>query len=215
MSTGDNHRCFLFRLDLARFSSQKRLKGKELITLGRKNKLETTDDDRSYQKKRAEQLKKQAYKLPKLSPTPPSFLSDVAKTVYKNVYDLVSNSDLIVKQDAHLIVSFSMVSGMMRESYEHLKEEGSQQKVYTVVQTADGDVIDDHRFTGWKPNPAYKNVLSAISSLEKIAKELGLTPQSRATLLNLAVTDSDDNSDVDPMQSLKDVLNGKPGGGTS
>lgn len=180
--------------------------------MGRKNKLVTDDSDRSYQKKRSDELKKQADKLPKLSPNPPAYLSDVAKTVYTNVYKLVKDSDLIVKQDAHLIVNFAMVSGMMREAYEHLKTEGSQQKVYTVVQTADGDVIDDHRFVGWKPNPAYKNVLSAISSLEKIAKELGLTPQSRATLLNLAVTDNSDDDGVDPMQSLKDVLNGKPGG---
>ena len=68
-----------------------------------------------------------------------------------------------------------------------------------------GEVIDAHNFAGFKKNPAVTTLSDSTAKIKQLSAELGLTPQSRATLLNV----TDDQDKGDPMAEIAKLIGGK------
>ena len=142
----------------------------------RKAKLTTSTDDEAYQRKRTEALKQANAKLDKMSETPPTYFKGTSRTLYKALVIELNKTGYISLQDKATFESFCLQYQVMREAYESIKTVG-------VVYEREGKI--------WK-NPATQVFDSASAKLKTLGSELGLSPSSRSTLLELAQTDSGD-----------------------
>ena len=72
-----------------------------------------------------------------------------------------------------------------RNAYKHIRENGEVQAIYKSVQNYEGEVVGKD-FIGYKRNPMTSIYSDAIKNLAKIGSELGLSPKSRAELMEIS-----------------------------
>ncbi|MHA6973925.1 phage terminase small subunit P27 family [Levilactobacillus brevis] len=135
----------------------------------------------------------------KLSTTPPKYLKATGRSMWSRLMPLIGDS--LLENDRALVESYCFNYQLLREAYNDIQENGIQYALYKIIMTPRGDVLDDHHFEGYKPNPAVKTLDAATSKLDSLGKQLGLSPASRAELAKLP-----NNSDEDV--SITDLLNG-------
>lgn len=173
---------------------------------GRKAKVTTDKKDRKYQRDRTKQLQQHDATMAKLPLAPPPELVDVARDAYIKISKELNNQGLIKSVDSAIVVALCKQIQINRSAYEHLfvgiggnDPEGIQTPIYKAVQGPDGK-IQEHLFLGYKKNPAVQTLDSSTAKIKSLCETLGMTPSSRASLLDLTKPDSDDS------QSIADVL---------
>lgn len=172
--------------------------------MARKNKI--TDDPKAekYQRDRTQKLKDSTSSWTQLQKTPPAYLSDAAKRAYRSILPALVKSDVVKQPDLAVVVALCVQVDLFRQAYDEIKEHGIQTAMYDIIVSPKGEIIDKHHFSGYKKNPAVTTLSDCTSKIKQLSAELGLTPQSRATLLNL----SDGDDDSDPMADIAKIING-------
>lgn len=108
--------------------------------------------------------------------------------------------------DKNLVEMYASQYEIYRNAYEDIKENGQVTKVYkTVVNPVTGDVIAND-MTGYKRNPSTQIYSDAIKQLKSLGSELGLSPASRAELMQLSLDDGKDKPSA--TEQLQALLNG-------
>ncbi len=98
--------------------------------------------------------------------------------------------------------SFCTNYQLMRQAYDDIQKNGITKPIYkTTISPVTGDVVAKD-FTGFKRNPSTQILDSATAKLRSLGNELGLTPQSRAELMNIRLDDDNDGA----MESLKEFF---------
>lgn len=173
---------------------------------GRKAKVTTDKKDRKYQRERTKNLQQHDATMAKLPLAPPPELVDVARDAYIKIAKDLNSQGLIKAIDSAVVIALCKQIQINRSAYEHLfvgignnGPEGIQTPVYKAVQGPDG-TIKEHLFLGYKKNPAVQTLDSSTAKIKSLCETLGMTPSSRASLLDLTKPDSDDS------QSIADVL---------
>ena len=110
----------------------------------------------------------------------------------KMVRTLLNASNKMAPLDKNLVEMYASQYEIYRNAYEDIKENGQVTKVYkTVVNPVTGDVIAND-MTGYKRNPSTQIYSDAIKQLKSLGSEHGLSPASRAELMQLSLDDGKD-----------------------
>lgn len=173
---------------------------------GRKAKITTDKSDRKYQRERTKKLQKHDSSMALLPTSPPKALVGVAKEAYTKIATELNNSGVIKAIDINVVIALCKQIAINHSAYTHIfvgvgnsGPEGIQTPIYKAVQGPDGEV-KEHLFMGYRKNPAVQTLDSSTAKIKSLCETLGMTPTSRASLLDLA--GSDDDSEV----SIADVL---------
>lgn len=170
---------------------------------GRKAKLTTDKNDRKYQRDRTKTLQKHDKSLQNLQSTPPSDLVGVARDAYEKIVQQLNSDGYIKQLDIQIVVNLCRQIQVAHQAYieifvgqDNKGPEGIQNAIYKAVQGPDGQV-KEHLFMGYKKNPAVTVLDSATAKIKSLSEALGMTPASRATLLDMTKGDADDDVGVD------------------
>ncbi|MFT9040169.1 phage terminase small subunit P27 family [Schleiferilactobacillus harbinensis] len=145
--------------------------------IGRKPKITTSDDDRADQRRRTEQLIDKTKDLNMLQTRAPKHLSGVARSTWESLVPQLNRQHMIKQIDKNIMTALCEQVQVERLAYEAIEEKGV--------------VLDSGR-----KNPACQVLDSATAKVKSLAESLGLSPQARASLMNVE-TDSSDESTED------------------
>lgn len=109
---------------------------------------------------------------------------------------------MIKNVDLTTIIMLVTQIEVFQTAYKNVEKNGIQRPIYKTVQNAMGEAIG-HDYVGDKKNPAVTTMDAAIRQIRGLCGDLGLTPASRAKLIELAA-----NDDQDDDMSLKQMLTG-------
>lgn len=140
-----------------------------------------------------------------LSYRPPDYLGRQAKVIWRKVVVFLEENSAVNRIDSNLVEMYCTQYEIYRNAYQHIKDNGEVQAIYKSVQNYEGEVIGKD-FVGFKRNPMTQIYDSAVKNLSKIGSELGLSPASRAELLQLNVSDNKDKPNA--AEALKAMLGG-------
>ena len=139
----------------------------------RKAKITTDDTDRSYQRERTEALKQANAELNQLPKTAPKHLTGVASRLWTTLVPALNKLGYITVADKSTLEAFCINYSVMREAYENIKDVGA---------------IYENSGRYYK-NPATAVLNDATGKVKSLGGELGLSPSSRATLIDMASAD--------------------------
>lgn len=151
--------------------------------VGRKPKITTSDDDRADQRRRTEELVDKTRDLNKLQERAPKHLSGVARSTWESLVPQLNRQHMIKQIDKNIMTALCEQVSVERLAYEAIQDNGV--------------VLDSGR-----KNPACQVLDSATAKVKSLAESLGLSPQARASLLNVEISD-DDESTEDIASKLK------------
>lgn len=137
----------------------------------RQTKIDS-NSERPEQRKRAEELSKQDNT--KLQETAPRHLDKISSRLWTQMVPEFNKSGLITQSDKPVVEGFVMAYSMMRQAWESVKDNGTTY------------VSDSGRMY---KNPSVDILSDQQTKLRMLGAELGLTPQSRANMIDLAMTD--------------------------
>ena len=150
---------------------------------GRKIKITTSDDDRADQRRRTEELIDKTKNLNQLQERAPKHLSGVARSTWENLVPQLNSQHMIKQIDKNIMTALCEQVSVERMAYEAIQDNGV--------------VLDSGR-----KNPACQVLDSATAKVKSLAESLGLSPQARASLMNVQ-SDGDDESNDDLVNDLK------------
>ncbi|WP_394456196.1 phage terminase small subunit P27 family [Leuconostoc suionicum] len=121
----------------------------------------------------------------RLSYRAPDYLGDLSSRLWRKVTVFLEENSAVNRIDTNLVEMYCTQYEIYRNSYEHIKMNGEVQAIYKPVQDYEGNIIDK-TFQGFRRNPMTNIYSDSIKNLTKIGSELGLSPKSRADLMELA-----------------------------
>lgn len=122
---------------------------------------------------------------PKVSEEPPKWLGTYGKNLWRRLSKYLNKNSKILKADQYLLQQYCSSYQIYRLSYQEIQEHGIQQAIYkTSLSPADGSVVSKD-FAGYRKNPACSVMSDALSKMNAIGKELGLSPRARSLMLDL------------------------------
>ncbi|WP_288528269.1 phage terminase small subunit P27 family [uncultured Secundilactobacillus sp.] len=144
-------------------------------------------------------LEKRNHQIPD---EPPSYMTGTAKYLWRKLVPVLKTESNIQFQDKTLIEALCINYQLMRNAYADIMENGSVKAAYrTVTNPTNGKIVATD-FVGYKRNPSTQIFDAATTKIKSIAKDLGMTPQSRAELLDL----SKDDDSGDSVAKLKELF---------
>ncbi|OIM49117.1 HNH endonuclease [Oenococcus oeni] len=141
-----------------------------------------------------------------ISTTPPKYLGETAKEMYRTLAKYLKNDGKLDKIDENLVVLYAATYEIYFEAYDHIQKHKEVQAIYHSVQDSTGKIIAKD-FSGYRKNPSVTIYSDAVAKLANLGSQLGLSPKSRAELEKI-VQPKDDGDD----ESVDDLLN--KGGGS-
>lgn len=132
---------------------------------------------------------------------PPSYLKGTAAAMWRRLVPMIKADPVVNDMDRTVVEAFCTNYQLMRQAYDDIQENGITKPIYkTTISPVTGDVVAKD-FTGFKRNPATQILDSATAKLRSLGSELGLTPQSRADLMNIRADDDSDGA-LEAMQKF-------------
>ncbi|KRL99755.1 phage terminase small subunit P27 family [Liquorilactobacillus satsumensis] len=158
--------------------------------MGRKNKLTTDKSDRKDQRDRTEKLIDSTKNMQSLQVSPPRILKGKSRYIYKQLQPILAETKYIKQADLQTVILLCINIEMYQKAYEHLQEHEQVQAVYrTVVSPTTGEMKTD--FSGYKKNPSVGIINDCTAKIRSLSTDLGLNPESRASLLKIDDGDKD------------------------
>lgn len=118
----------------------------------------------------------------KIQPTPPRYLKGVAYQAWTELTPILNKSGLVKQSDKQIVSSLCEQIAVRRLAYDQIMENGI--------------VLDNGR-----KNPACQVLNDSTAKVKSLAESLGLSPQARASLMNVTPDDS-----AGAEQSVSDAL---------
>lgn len=144
-------------------------------------------------------MPKQSKELPK---RPPAYLKGTAAAMWRRLVPLIKDDPVVNDMDRTVVEAFCTNYQLMRQAYDDIQKNGITKPVYkTTISPVTGEIVAKD-FTGFKRNPSTQILDSATAKLKSLGNELGLTPQSRADLMNIRSDDDNDGA----IESLKEFF---------
>ena len=142
-------------------------------------KLDDSKDSRAYQRDRTKRVKELNNSFDQLNTQAPDFVTDSAtRALYTYLAEQLNKSGYINNTDSSILLTLVINIQALTSAYKSLNEIGS---VYT-----SGDII--------KPNPAVAIITNTTAKIISASQQLGFSPSSRASLIQLAQVDSEDSA---------------------
>lgn len=146
----------------------------------RKAKITNDEDERKDQRDRTDKLKQTLQNKAKLPVEAPKHLTGYAKDLWEVIVPELNETGYVIAVDSSEVETLAMNYQMLRQAYESVKSVG--------ITYEAGDKIFK--------NPAVSIIDSATKVIKSIGSDLGLSPQSRATLIDMASSEDDSENDL-------------------
>lgn len=143
---------------------------------GRKIKITQDPHDRADQRRRTEELADKTKNWNQLQTTPPRHLKGIAYSVWADLVPQLNSSGIAKNVDKYVLCALCEQVCLERQSYQAIEDNGV--------------VLDSGR-----KNPACQVLDSATAKVKSLAESLGLSPQARASLMNVETNDDDGSTD--------------------
>lgn len=142
-------------------------------------KLDDSKDSRAYQRDRTKRVKELNNSFDQLNTQAPEFVTDQStRQLYTYLAEQLNKSGYINNTDSSILLTLVINIQALTSAYKSLNEIGS---VYT-----SGDLI--------KPNPAVGIITNTTAKIISASQQLGFSPSSRASLIQLAQVDFEDSA---------------------
>lgn len=128
-----------------------------------------------------------------LSPSPPGYLSKVASACWRKIVPFLESTKKVKRIDSGLVEMYCINYEIFRTAYQDVLENGIQTAMYRSLQNSSGDIVGKD-FVGYRKNPAVGTMKDAVTQLNSISLQLGLTPKGRQELELLATESESDSS---------------------
>jgi P27 family predicted phage terminase small subunit len=137
-----------------------------------------------------------------LSRRPPDQLGRIAAAMWRKLVPVLEQSGRVERVDAALVEMYCSQYEIYRKAYAHIQGKGQVSEIYRTVVSPTGEVVGKD-FVGFKRNPSTLIYSDSLAKLTKVGAELGLSPRSRADLMQIAIEDDGDkDSMADQMQKF-------------
>ena len=167
--------------------------------MSKRPELTLSKADDKYKRDRTKNLIEHQKDMDSLQTTPPKFLKGKARYAYSRVVEQLDKQGVVKQSDLDIVVSLAIQLEILQRAYDKLEQLDVQYPIYKAVQDVDGAILE-HTYQGDKKNVAVGTISDATKNIKSLCNDLGLTPASRATLLQNIDNDSD-------TESLSDMIN--------
>lgn len=116
---------------------------------------------------------------------PPDYLGRLAKSCWRKVVPFLESTKRIQRIDTALVEQYCSEYEIYRQAYSDIQENGIQTKMFVSLQDSAGQIIGKD-FAGYRKNPAVGTMNDALKQLKSIGSQLGLSPQARQELMQIA-----------------------------
>ncbi|MFT8557896.1 phage terminase small subunit P27 family [Liquorilactobacillus hordei] len=165
---------------------------------GRKVKLTTDESDRKDQRDRTQKLIDSTKDMDALQSSPPRLLKGKARYIYTRLQPLLAQTKYVKQADLQTVILLCIQIEEYQKAYEHLQEHDQVQATYkTVVSPTTGKMKTD--FTGYKKDPSIGIIDTCTAKIRALSTDLGLNPESRASLLKI----NDGDKDAPSMEEMR------------
>ena len=120
-----------------------------------------------------------------LPPTPPHYLGTLASAFWRKIVPFLESTGRVERIDVGLVEQYCSNYEMYRNAYQDIQENGIQAKIFTSLQDSSGKIVGKD-FVGFRKNPAVATMKDALSQLNSVGVQLGLSPKSRQELMQIA-----------------------------
>lgn len=121
----------------------------------------------------------------RLPPTPPHYLGTLASACWRKIVPFLESTGRVERIDVGLVEQYCANYEMYRNAYQDIQENGIQAKIFTSLQDSSGKIVGKD-FVGFRKNPAVATMKDALSQLNSVGVQLGLSPKSRQELMQIA-----------------------------
>lgn len=143
--------------------------------VGRKMKITNDEADRADQRARTEKMMTETQDWQTLQQTPPRYLKGVAYAAWSELTPILNKSGLVKQSDKQIVSSLCEQIAVRRLAYEQVIENG--------IVLSNG-----------RKNPACGVLNDSTAKVKSLAESLGLSPQARASLMNIQADNADDDT---------------------
>lgn len=144
-------------------------------------------------------------KQPKLPKKAPEYLGSIGKAMWRYLAPYFNETKKTIRADQYLVAQYCSAYEVYRKSYEIVLKDGIQRPKYkTLLSPVTGKVVAKD-FAGYAKNPAVQTMSNALSQLNSLGKELGLSPVSRNKLAKLDFSEEKE-SKKSAVESLKEFF---------
>lgn len=135
-----------------------------------------------------------------LSAIPPTYLGKLAKECWRKVVPYLESTKRVGRIDSSLVEQYCTEYEMYRMAYDNVTQHGIQRAIYRTLQDSTGAKIGTD-FVGYRKNPAVTTMNDALKQLKSIGSQLGLSPQARQELMQIASQKKEKST----VEQLKDI----------
>lgn len=128
-----------------------------------------------------------------LSPSPPDYLSRYASACWRKIVPFLESTERVKRIDSGLVEMYCINYEIFRTAYKDVLANGIQVAMYKSLQNNEGKIVGKD-FVGYRKNPAVGTMKDAVTQLNSIGMQLGLTPKGRQELEMIATKSEKDTS---------------------
>lgn len=143
-----------------------------------KNRKVNSSSKRTEQKENAEKAHELSGSIGKLQTTPPRHLSRISSRLWTQLVPMLNKTGLVNATDKQTVESYCIAYEMMRNAWDDIKKNGA---TYT---TESGRTYK---------NPNVDILDNSLQKMKALSMSLGLSPQARANLVDIADDDGSED----------------------
>lgn len=139
---------------------------------------------------------------PKLPKKAPEYLGSIGKAMWRYLAPYLNENGKTIRADQYLVAQYCSAYEVYRKANKIILKDGIQRPKYkTLLSPVDGSVVAKD-FTGYAKNPAVQTMANALSQLNSMGKELGLSPVSRKKLSEINPENDDKKTAVESLKEF-------------
>lgn len=139
---------------------------------------------------------------PKLPKKAPEYLGSIGKAMWRYLAPYLNENGKTIRADQYLVAQYCSAYEVYRKANKIILKDGIQRPKYkTLLSPVDGSVVAKD-FTGYAKNPAVQTMANALSQLNSMGKELGLSPVSRKKLSEISPENDDKKTAAESLKEF-------------
>ena len=139
---------------------------------------------------------------PKLPKKAPEYLGSIGKAMWRYLAPYLNENGKTIRADQYLVAQYCSAYEVYRKANKIILKDGIQRPKYkTLLSPVDGSIVAKD-FTGYAKNPAVQTMTNALSQLNSMGKELGLSPVSRKKLSEISPENDDKKTAAESLKEF-------------
>lgn len=161
-----------------------------VVVLGRQMKLTNDPSDRKDQRDRTKELVEATQDMDTIQTAPPRILDKRGASAWRSIIKELQSNGFVKQLDKDILIMLCQQISVRDQAFEDVKNNG----LNFIIKDDGGNVKNVRK------NPSLQALSDSTNRIQSLANELGLTPSSRASLLNISGNDKDESFSLSDMK---------------